>query len=227
MKKVIVITGGSDGLGKETAAQLGVHHTVVILSPNREKLAAAAKEIGCEYEVCDVADATQVAATFQSILLTHGRIDCLINNAGAWIEGELDENAPDTIAHVVGVNTLGPIYATRAVIPAMKQQGHGLIINVITQSGLYAKPKRSVYIASKWAITGFTKSIQSELAPYGIRVSGIYPGKMNTPMFGKLGITKDMSDALEKSEVAKAIAFLVETPNHVMIPEFGIKHINN
>lgn len=105
------------------------------------------------------------------------------------------------------MNNLGVVLASKAVIPQMKKQKSGLIVNINSQGGFYAKAERAVYSAAKWGMTGFTKSLQSELAKYGIAVTGIYPGKMNTKMFEKMGIQKDMADALDTKEVAKVIIF--------------------
>lgn len=223
MNKTIVITGGSDGLGKTIAAKLASHNKVVILSPNEVKLQTVAEELGCEYKVCNVGDYAEVERVMREI----GHVGCLINNAGLWIQGQLDENDPQRIQDVLDVNILGVINATKAVIPGMKQQKSGLIININSQGGLYAKAERGVYTASKWAITGFTKAMQPELAPYGIVMTGLYPGMMKTDMFSKMGIEKDMSKGLDTEEVAKTIEFLLSFEKPVMFPEIGIKHIDN
>lgn len=210
-------------MGKAIAARLAPHHHVVIMSPSEEKLKATATELNCAYEVGDVRD----YAAMEHIVQKLGNVDCVINNAGLWVQGLLDENDPVRIHDVVDVNVVGVINLTKAVIPAMKQQKSGLIINIISQGGLYAKAERAVYTASKWAITGFTKSIQLELAPFGISVTGLYPGKLRTNMFSNMGIAKDMSDALEPDEVAKVIEFALTLNAPSILTEVGIKHIDN
>lgn len=114
---------------------------------------------------------------------------------------------------------------TKAIIPTMKIQKQGLIININSQAGWYAKEERTVYNTTKWGMTGFTKSLQPELAKYGISVTDVHPGKMKTEMFKKLGIEKSMNDAVDPTEVARVINFLIETNPQVNIPEIGIKHI--
>lgn len=220
--KTILISGGSDGLGKAMAAQLAQNHKVIILAQDAEKLQKAAEELGCDYQVCDVRDNAQIEQAAQKV----GAIDCLINNAGLWIQGPLEENDPQYIQKVLEVNTLGTINLTRAVLPAMKQQGSGLIINVISQGGLHAKANHSVYAASKWAITGFTKALQAELSPAGIGVTGLYPGKLKTDFFAKAGIEKNMSNGLDVAAVAKTVEFIVEADSPAVFPEVGIKHID-
>jgi len=125
------------------------------------------------------------------------------------------------------VNTLGTIYLTKSIIPYMKKQHSGNIVNIISQGGLSGKSERSVYTASKFAITGFTESLQLELSKYGIKVSGIYPGKLKTEMFKKVGIEKDLSDGLEVEEVAQFISFLLSLKKDTLILDIGLKHINN
>lgn len=226
MKKVVVISGGSDGLGRDIAKQLASSHTVVILSPTKEKLEKTAKELGCDYEVCDVSNYEHICAAVRSIVSKHGRIDCLVNNAALWIQGELDENDADYITQVINVNLTGVLLLTKAVIPVMKKQKEGIIININSQAGLYAKSERTVYNATKWGLTGVTKSLEAELSKYGIRVTGIYPGKMKTDMFKKVGIEKSMHDALDTAEVAKSVEFILSLDAKTVIPELGIKYLD-
>lgn len=227
MKKVILITGGSDGLGYVIAKRLSRNNEVVICSPTKDKLETTARELGCDYELCDVSDNNSINKAVESIIGKYGRLDCLINNAGVWIQDELDTNNSDDIKKVMEVNALGVILCSRAVISQMKSQKNGLIVNIISQAGFYGKADRSVYTASKHAVTGFTKSLIGELAPYGIKVTGVYPGKMKTTMFQKMGIKKEMKNGLELDEVAKTIEFIISMGGNTVFPEIGIKHIDN
>ncbi|MDP3244815.1 MAG: SDR family oxidoreductase [bacterium] len=227
MKKVIVISGGTSGLGKAIAESLSNDYRVIILSPNKKKLVKTVEQIKCDFEVCDVADEESIKLAVKNVISKHRRIDCLINNAGIWVEGELTENKVERIKEVTATNALGAILLTKEIVPQMKKQGRGLIIIVNSQAGLYGKADRSVYTASKWALTGFTKSLQFELPKYGIRVTGLYPGKMKTNLFSKVGINKDMADALQPKEVAKVIQFILSLKDNVILPEVGVKHIDN
>lgn len=227
MKKVIVISGGTDGLGKSIAQTLSPKHTVVILSPHEDKLKNVSSELSCDYVICDVSSYSSCLEACNIIIKKYTRIDCLINNAGIWIEGDLESNDPDKIQEVVNTNTLGVIFLTKAVIQFMKKESKGLIINIISQAGLYAKSQRSIYTATKWAISGFTKCMQPELAQYGISVTGMYPGKMNTRMFEKMGIHKDMHDSLEPDDVARTIEFILTFDTNTNFPEIGIKNVHN
>jgi NAD(P)-dependent dehydrogenase (short-subunit alcohol dehydrogenase family) len=224
--KHILITGGSDGLGKVTAQKLiKAGYKVTILSNNTEKTEQAAKELGCEHVVADVSNAEQLETAIRQAVEKGGEIDVLINNAGVWIEGLLEDNDPEQIHKALEVNTLGTIYCTRAVVPAMKKRGSGRIINVISQAGLYAGAERSVYNASKWAITGFTKSMQPELKPFGVSVTGFYPGAMETGIFAKAGDTKERVGMLDPALAADTLVHVCGQPDHVEIPELGIKSL--
>lgn len=225
--KVIVISGGSDGLGKILAKQLSKKHKVVILARDEKRLDQAAKEIGCDKYVCDVSNWRQVEKTIKSIVGKYGNVDALINNAGLWIEGPLDNNDPDKIREIIETNTLGTMYMSKAVIPSMKIHKSGWVINIISQAGIYAKAERTIYNSSKWAITGFTKCLQPELAPHGIKVSGIYPGQIRTKLFEKAGIDKNMDRAIDPEDIAKTIEFMLSFENTVNFPEVGIKHLEN
>lgn len=225
MKKIIVISGGSDGLGKEIAKKLAKENQVIILSPTEKKLKKLALEINCDYIVTDVTVWDSVEKATDKIINKYGKIDCLINNAGVWIEGEIDKLKPDEIKRVLEINTLGTIYLTKAVVAQMKKQKSGQIINVISQAGLHAKKEKNVYNATKFALVGFTQSLQLELPPFGIRVTGFYPGKMNTKLFEKAGFFKKMDDAIEPKDAAKIIETLVLFNENVFFPEVGMSHL--
>lgn len=227
MKKTIVITGGSDGLGKTLATDLAQESNVVIIATSEQKLKEVAATVDCDYYVCDVKDYYEVEKVMNDIQEKHGNIDILINNAGLWIQEELDENEIERIRDVFEVNLLGVIHCSKAVIPYMKANKNGLIININSQAGINYKAKRVVYNASKWGVTGFTKSLQPELAKYGIRVTDLRPGLMITNMFNKMNIDKNMNNGLDTKEVTRVIKFLSDTPKDVIIPEIGIKHIYN
>ena len=227
MGKVIVITGGSDGLGRTLTESLSQENDVIILATNEQKLIEVANSNNCNYEVCDVSNYKLVEKSIKKIIDNFGRIDVLINNAGLWIQEELELNDSGRINSVVDVNLLGVINCSKAVIPIMKNNKEGLIININSQAGINHKAERVVYNATKWGLTGFSKSLQDEVAKYGIRVTNVMPGMMKTNMFKKMNIQKNMDNGLDTKEVARLIEFIIDTPSDVMIPEVGIKNINN
>lgn len=225
--KTIVITGGSDGLGKTLTETFSKENNVIILATNEEKMNLVANENNCSYKVCDVSNYERVEKAIREIIEEYNKIDVLINNAGLWIQEELDTNDSDRIKSVIEVNLLGTINVAKAVIPFMKENKDGLIININSQAGINHKAERVVYNASKWGVTGFSKSLQDEVAKYGIRVTDVMPGMMKTEMFSRMNIEKNMANGLDTKEVARLIQFIIDTPSDIMIPEVGIKNINN
>lgn len=227
MRKIVVITGGSEGLGKSIAKIFNTDNTVIILSKDEIKLSNTATELNCNYYVCDVTDYKTVKKIIEKIVNKYGRIDILINNAGVWLAGDITENKYEQISNCIDVNTKGPIYMTKAVLPYMYKKNHGLIINVCSQASFDSDDFSAVYNASKWAMRGFNRSIQKDISKKGIKVTGFYPGFMQTNIFKTAGNDYDTSTGLETEKVAKAIKFITECDDDVIIPEFGIKDIEN
>lgn len=221
----ILITGASRGIGLSIARKLHIQHRCLLVARESEALRNAGKELSCPAYACDVSQAKEVETVFRTIEATHGSIDVLINNAGCWIEGPLETNDENQIQRVIQTNILGVIYPTRAVLAPMKERKQGFIINISSQAGLKARSDRSVYNASKWAVTGFTKCLQEEVTPYHLRVTGVYPGTVATDFFTHNGgKPRDPATSVTPENVADAIAWLIEQPASVLIPEIGIKH---
>ena len=228
MKRNVVITGGSDGLGKAIAKLLCERENVIIISRTEESSEKVLKEIpNSKCYTCDITEPDKVKQTIETIIFNHGNIDILINNAGVWLAGDLTENAFEEISNCIDVNTKGPIYMTKAVLPHMYETQKGLIINVCSQSSFDNDDFSTVYNASKWAMRGFNRSIQRLVSKKGIKVTGFYPGFMQTDLFKKAGNDYDTSTGLEVEKVAKAIEFIINCDADVIIPEFGIKDIEN
>lgn len=219
---MIVITGASDGIGEALARKLSQTDKVVMLARNEEKLAKIAKDTGAVHLTCDVRDASSVKRAFEVITSEHGAIDVLINNAGVIVNGDVTETDDETIANVITTNAIGAIYVTKYALKNMKPSGKGLIINVASQAGVNARANRSIYNASKWALTGFTKAIQEEAAEYGVRVTGFYPGTTKTDLFKKAGLPIN-TNAMSTDDIVKAIEYILAQPENILIPHLEIK----
>jgi short-subunit dehydrogenase len=225
-KKVIVITGGNSGLGKATAKILSPKNYVVILGKNVKEVEKAAKELKCEGIICDITNYEQIKDVFSQIIKKYKKVDCLINCAGVWIEGPIEKNNPIEIKNTILVNTLGAMLTTNALVSQLKKQKHGRIINVSSRAGLNPRSERSVYNASKWAVTGFTKCLQLELSPFGISVVGFYPGFIHTDLFEKAGAHKNnFKMAMSVEKPAKALAYLVDTDDDLIINSFEMESL--
>lgn len=224
----IIITGGDDGLGKAIAKLLSEKNNIITISKTEENAMKISKEIpSAECYTCDITKSDEVDKTIKTIIENQGDIDILINNAGVWLAGDLTENSYEQISNCIDVNTKGPIYMTKAILPNMYKQGKGLIINVCSQASFDSDDFSTVYNASKWAMRGFNRSIQKDVSKKGIKVTGFYPGFMQTNIFKKAGNDYDTSTGLEVEKVARAIEFIINCDEDVIIPEFGIKDIEN
>jgi short-subunit dehydrogenase len=124
--KHIVITGGSDGIGRALARNLASDFQVTLLARNAEKLEELATELSCDFVICDVRKSSDVAAAFAKVKSRHGSIDILVNNAGVIVNGDLTETAYDTIEAVMSTNAMGAIFVTKACLEIMKPQKSGL-----------------------------------------------------------------------------------------------------
>lgn len=173
----IIITGGDGGLGKAIAKLLSEKENVITISKTAENALRISKEIPrAECYTCDITKPEEVNKTIETIIYNQGDIDILINNAGVWLAGDLTENTYEQISNCIDVNTKGPIYMTKEVLPNMYESGHGLIINVCSQASFDNDDFSTVYNASKWAMRGFNRSIQKDVSKKGIKVTGFYPG---------------------------------------------------
>jgi len=184
--KVVVVAGGSAGIGKAAAqrfAEEGAH--VVILARHRERLEQAAAEIGdhAVAVVADVCDPDSVRAAFAQVDTRFGRIDVLLNVAGVARARRIEDASDDDIRTVVGTNFLGPIYCTRAAVPLLRKAG-GDIVNVSSEVTLDDMPMMTLYSASKRALNGFTSSMTKELRRDGIRVTLVIMGNVAGTAFG-------------------------------------------
>ncbi|TGA98195.1 SDR family oxidoreductase [Sporolactobacillus shoreae] len=186
---IIVITGASSGLGRETALLFSEKGALtILLARNREKLDGLKKEIeksnGRSDCFClDVGDTDQVASVFGKIIAKYQRIDVLINCAGFGKFEYVVSSKTDDIKNMFEVNVIGLIACTQAVLPQMISRGHGQIVNIASIAGKIATPKSAVYSASKNAVIGFSNGLRLEMEQNGVFVTVINPGPIRTPFF--------------------------------------------
>lgn len=181
----MVITGGSRGFGKALAKAFAAEGArVIIASDNQAELQKAATELGVDYCQADVTVPEQLAALAAYATDKHTRIDVWINNAGVQIApSRVEDVEPAKLKSLFDVNFFGYFYGCQVVLPVMKRQKTGVIININSTAGLDGKPTLSAYVASKFAIKGLTLSLRQELKESSICVYGIFPGGMQTDIY--------------------------------------------
>lgn len=187
--KVALITGASRGIGYATGELMSRAGATVILNYNRtrdaaENLAERINSAGGKALAvkANVADRGEVEAMVETAIRAFGRIDILVNNAGIWTYGEIDTMPDEVWDETMNINLRGVFNCTRAVVPHMKKQGGGRIINLSSTAGQRGEAFHSHYAATKGAIISFTKSLAVELAPHNILVNAVAPGWVDTEM---------------------------------------------
>ena len=178
LDKVILITGGSSGIGKSIGIHLSANgYRVYGTSRHPEKYSGFND---FQLVALDVADKNSIHTAVQTILDAEGRIDVLINNAGAGITGPIEEIPEDEILKNFTTNFFGPVNVIKAVLPIMRKQQEGLIINVTSIAGYMGLPFRGVYSASKAALEITTEAWRMELKPFNIKMTNVAPGDFAT-----------------------------------------------
>jgi short-subunit dehydrogenase len=229
--KTVLVTGGNTGLGFEIVKQLVQKNCkVMLLGKDEKKVKEAAKQLNSNKvtpKVCDLREPKQIEKVTKGLK----SIDILINAAGIIAYRPLEEHSEELIYDLVNTNLLGTIFMTRAILPKMKKQNAGTIVNVSSSSGLMTggHPDETVYIASKFGVTGFTEALKKELNEIKskINVLGFYPGGMNTEFFTKSGMEKDTSAFMDPTEIAKIIVFMLERPDSIKMDHVVVNRNKN
>lgn len=185
--KVALVTGAASGIGLAVAHQLSnAGATVAIADQDLVRGRAAADELGGRsmFLPLDVTSERQWRDTLGEIKSEFGHIDVLINNAGVLYVAPFLETPPDVFRRVIEVNLLGCYLGMHTAIPEMPSTG-GSVVNLSSTAGLRGSAGVSAYSASKFGITGLTKTVALEVAQYGVRVNSVHPGTTETPMLGE------------------------------------------
>ena len=177
-RPVALVTGASSGIGKAAAIAL-VDAGFEVVGTSRSTGTVTPVE-GVTFLELDVASDASATAVVQDVIDRHGRIDVLVNNAGMGAAGAAEESSIAQSKHVFEVNVFGVIRMTNAVLPHMRAQGAGRIINVSSVMGLIPAPFMAVYAATKHAIEGYSESVDHEVREYGVRVMVVEPAYTST-----------------------------------------------
>lgn len=218
MTRIVVITGSTRGIGLSTAAEfLKGGDRVVIFCRHKEHVTKAMSQLtGFEERenilslVGDVRREREVKRMVAQCLKHFGRIDVLVNNAGVAAYKEIEGITQKVWDEILDTNLKGCFLFMRQVIPIMKKQGKGIIINVSSGLGVAGEAKFSAYCASKFGVVGLTQSLADEMADTGIRIYAVLPGAVNTKLNWDLDLGMDLSELLAPEYVAEKIFRLAE-----------------
>ena len=191
-KQVVLITGALAGIGRATAIAFAHEDAQIVVSGRREeegrKLAAELHSLGAEAEFirADVRHEDDVRNLVDMTVAKFGRIDTAVNNAGTeGVHGPVIDQTAESYAAIFDTNVLGVLLSMKHQMRVMQAQGSGNIINISSAFGKIGAADASVYVASKHAVEGLTKSAALEAAPYGVRVNAVAPGPVQTPMLDR------------------------------------------
>ena len=226
--QVAIVTGAASGLGLETVRLLASHGARVVLADvNTERVQAWATELregGADAVALtvDVASPQSVGDGVASVLDDLGRIDVLINAAGVDVTASATDLTPEDWRRVLGVNLDGPFLVSRAVLPAMRKQGGGHIVNVASTAAKRAWANASAYHASKWGLLGLSHALHVEGREYGVKVTAIVAGGMRTPFLFDRFPDLDPELLQDPACVAETILFALCQPRETVIPELTV-----
>jgi short-subunit dehydrogenase len=203
--KVAVVTGAGHGIGRETALALAHQGCPLAICDVNE---AALEGVRHELEqlgatvtahVVDVSDKTQMASFVSEVIAAHGEVQILINNAGVTVYASFEEHSIEDLEWILGVNLWGVIYGCKLFLPHLKAAGEGHIVNLSSVFGIIAPPLQTSYVASKFAVRGFSESLRAELADQNVGVTSVHPGAIKTNIIQNARLVTDTHKELRDS----------------------------
>lgn len=223
--KTALVTGGGRGLGAAISANLAAAGADIVIVDIDRELAASCVRSLAQFPVrasslCfDVSDPIAVADAVQEVHAHLGGLDIVINNAGIDVTAPVDEIGTTAWRQVLMTNLYGPYLLTQAVVPLMKAQGGGHIVNIASTASKRAWPNASAYHATKWGLLGLSHALHAELRPYGIKVTAVIAGGMRTPFLLDRFPDIDPDTLQDPASVANAVRFVLTQPPGTVIPE--------
>ncbi len=221
-ERVAVITGGTRGIGLETVRLFCENKAKVVFFGSKEESVSKAlkelKDLGIEAKgyYPNLMDFESVKKTIDDIVSEFGKIDILVNNAGISAHKKIEETTTSEFSQIMDLNVKAIFNLCKAVVPYMKEQKSGVILNTSSMVSIYGQPSGVGYPTSKFAVNGLTKSLARELAPFGIRVNAVAPGITKTDMVSSLNeeMIKPLIQSIplgrigEPRDIANAFLFL-------------------
>lgn len=222
---VILVTGASSGIGKACAEFLHQQGDRVYGTSRRapravaQPIASAGRRPAFDLIPLDVTSDESVERAIGIVAAREGRIDAVVNNAGFGLAGAVESTTIEEAREQFETNFFGTMRVCRAVLPIMRQQGHGHILNVSSIAGRIGIPFQALYSASKFAVEGFTEALRMEVAPFGIRVVLVEPGDFHTGFTASRRVSRDSASQAYTARQAKALEVMEHDETHGATPE--------
>jgi len=234
-KKLVIITGGSSGLGKALAERLITKRAnLALVARNEKKLSAVREELlkksqagqKIESYPCDVSNFNEVEIAFKKIVETLGLPDILINSAGILREGYFEKVPLEIFQEVMAIDFFGALHCIKAVLPFFQIKGAGTIVNISSMAGLMGGFGYSAYCSAKFALNGLTETLRQELKPQGIKFHLVCPPEFESPMVEELNTYRSLENkkmvhtlpVLDAEQVADAVMRGIEKGKYMIIP---------
>jgi 3-oxoacyl-[acyl-carrier protein] reductase len=216
-----LITGGSQGIGAATVAlaRKAGHH-VVFTGRDEGLIGQVARDTGAHGLRLDVSSGADNARAVEACQARMGGIDVLVNNAAFGYAAEIGDIDVDAMKTMFDTNVFGLVDITNRVVPMLKAQGGGDIVNIASTSGMKGAARGTVYAASKWAVRGISQCWQAELRPHGIRVISVCPSEVQTNWGGRTG--RNNPNKLYADDIAQTIMAALDMPRRVLWPEVAV-----
>lgn len=226
-RRVAVVSGGGSGLGRVIALELARRGYDLALvgrrrQPLEETLALAGTSAGGLVFPCDVRDAEAVERFAGEIKARWGAADVVVPAAGTTSLAPVDQTAPEDFDDVLTTNLTGVFLLLRALLPAMKERGGGWIFPLLSVAARRAFPGWGAYCASKWGLRGLIEVLREELKGTGVRVTALFPGATDTPIWDRLPGTWDRAAMVRPQEVARALAYALEADPTTLVEEIHL-----
>lgn len=230
--KVALITGASSGIGKAIAKELDQAGMKLVLTARSQdkldQLAASLNDSVAYAATITDSDAPQDLVDFA--IATFGRLDVVINNAGAMTVGAIEEVDIEAVCQMVRLNVESVYRLAYVALRHFKQAGSGFLINTSSIAGLKTTPKNAAYNGTKFAVEAFTDALRMELAGTGIKVAAIAPGTVDTGLYDHWGQSDKnwvmSGGVLQPEDIARAVRIVLEQPDHVLIPRMLVVPTN-
>jgi len=228
--KVIVITGSTSGIGFGMAQRFARLGGKIVLSgfisdKSPQQLSSELIKLGAAevvYQQADFSKPEEITRMFENILARFGRVDILINNAGIQFVSPVEQFPADKWEAIIRVDLISAFYTIRGVVPTMKKNNWGRIINIASAHALVASPFKSAYVAAKHGLLGLTKTVALEVAEHGITVNAICPGYVKTPLvLNQVADTAKARGITEEQVVKNVLLSAQATKKFVEIEEIA------
>ena len=231
-KPLVVITGASSGIGEAIARKLSAAgHPLLLLARRLDRL----RDLDLPDTICekvDVTDRAAIDAAVKKAEAEHGPVDCLVNNAGVMLLGQVHHQQPDEWKTMFDVNIIGLLHGMQAVLASMKERKRGTIINISSVAGRKTYPNHAAYCGTKFAVHAISDGVREEVADDNVRVITIAPGAVETELLdhttsheikkGYRSWKESIGGAIEADDIAEAVAYAYGQPQKVCVREIVI-----